>query len=79
MTLGHTHIAYLDVHDIGEVLFTYSVPELALRAGGQRGQMLALGHGVHRGRLRLGHRMALRRGWTPRRLVGPGSPRVAGT
>ena len=32
MTLGHTHIAYLDILDGREMLFKYSVPELTLAA-----------------------------------------------
>ncbi|WP_051102589.1 amidohydrolase family protein [Parafrankia elaeagni] len=44
MTLGHTHIAYVDVTNARETLFKYRVPELALRAAGHARGLLERGY-----------------------------------
>jgi imidazolonepropionase-like amidohydrolase len=44
MTLGHSHIAYVDVMTARDTLFKYSLPELTLHAAHHAGQMLRLGY-----------------------------------
>ncbi|MER5865529.1 amidohydrolase family protein [Kitasatospora sp. NPDC002040] len=72
MTLGHTHIAYLDVHDGREMLFKYSVPELTLRAAANATALLACGYTAFVGAGSVsGIDMALRRAVDSGRLLGP--------
>ncbi|NUR31389.1 MAG: amidohydrolase family protein [Catenulispora sp.] len=72
MTLGHTHIAYLDVLDGREMLFKHSVPELTLAAAENATRMLALGYTAFVGAGSVaGIDMALRRAVDAGRLRGP--------
>ncbi|MFF0608079.1 amidohydrolase family protein [Nocardia tengchongensis] len=72
MTLGHTHIAYLNVLDNRDMLFRYSVPELTLRAAENATRMLALGYTGFVGAGSVsGIDMALHRAVESGRLLGP--------
>ena len=72
MTLGHTHIAYLDILDGREMLFKYSVPEIAASAASNANRMLALGYTAFVGAGSVaGIDMALRRAVDAGRLTGP--------
>lgn len=72
MTLGHTHIAYLNVLDGREMLFKYSVPELTLAAAENATRMLALGYTAFVGAGSVsGIDMALRKAVDSGRLRGP--------
>lgn len=72
MTLGHTHIAYLDVLDARDMLFRYSVPDLTLRAADNARAMLGLGYTAFVGAGSVsGIDMALRRAVDEGRLSGP--------
>ncbi|MFE9426923.1 amidohydrolase family protein [Kitasatospora sp. NPDC006697] len=72
MTLGHTHIAYLDVVDGREMLFKYSVPDLALAAAENTSRLLSLGYTAFVGAGSVaGIDMALRRAVDSGRLAGP--------
>ncbi|MEV0186540.1 amidohydrolase family protein [Streptomyces sp. NPDC050625] len=72
MTLGHTHIAYLDVLDGREMLFKYSVPELTLAAAENTTRLLSLGYTAFVGAGSVaGIDMALRNAVDSGRLRGP--------
>jgi imidazolonepropionase-like amidohydrolase len=72
MTLGHTHIAYLDVLDGREMLFKYSVPELTLAAAENTTRLLSLGYTAFVGAGSVsGIDMALRKAVDSGRLRGP--------
>ncbi|MCH0540392.1 amidohydrolase family protein [Streptomyces sp. MUM 203J] len=72
MTLGHTHIAYLDVLDGREMLFKYSVPELTLAAAENTTRLLSLGYTGFVGAGSVsGIDMALRKAVDAGRLRGP--------
>ncbi|ACU72573.1 amidohydrolase [Catenulispora acidiphila DSM 44928] len=72
MTLGHTHIAYLNILDGREMLFKYSVPELTLAAAENAGRMLSLGYTAFVGAGSVaGIDMALRKAVDAGRLRGP--------
>jgi imidazolonepropionase-like amidohydrolase len=44
MTLGHSHIAYIDVVTARDTMFKYSLPELTLRAARNAAAMVQLGY-----------------------------------
>jgi imidazolonepropionase-like amidohydrolase len=72
MTLGHTHIAYLNVLDGREMLFKYSVPEVTLGAAENTTNLLGLGYTAFVGAGSVaGIDMALRRAVDSGRLRGP--------
>ncbi|WP_223290892.1 amidohydrolase family protein [Streptomyces avicenniae] len=72
MTLGHTHIAYLNILDGREMLFKYSVPEVTLRAAENTTALLGLGYTAFVGAGSVsGIDMALRRAVDSGRLRGP--------
>lgn len=72
MTLGHTHIAYLDILDGREMLFKYSVPEVTLGAAENATRLLSLGYTAFVGAGSVaGIDMALRRAVDSGRLRGP--------
>lgn len=72
MTLGHTHIAYLDVLDGREMLFKYSVPEVTLAAAENATRLLSLGYTAFVGAGSVaGIDMALRGAVDSGRLLGP--------
>ncbi|WP_218839814.1 amidohydrolase family protein [Streptomyces sp. WZ.A104] len=72
MTLGHTHIAYLDVLDGREMLFKYSIPEVTLGAAANTTNLLGLGYTGFVGAGSVsGIDMALRRAVDSGRLRGP--------
>ena len=72
MTLGHTHIAYLDVLDGREMLFKYSVPEVTLGAARNAEKLLGLGYTAFVGAGSVsGIDMALRRAVDAGELRGP--------
>ncbi|THC51862.1 amidohydrolase family protein [Streptomyces sp. A1499] len=72
MTLGHTHIAYLDVLDGREMLFKYSVPEVTLGAAANTTRLLSLGYTAFVGAGSVaGIDMALRGAVDSGRLKGP--------
>ncbi|MER7753305.1 amidohydrolase family protein [Kitasatospora sp. NPDC097643] len=72
MTLGHTHIAYLNVLDGREMLFKHSVPEVTLAAAENATNLLALGYTAFVGAGSVaGIDMALRRAVDSGRLRGP--------
>ncbi|MFE9532662.1 amidohydrolase family protein [Streptomyces sp. NPDC006691] len=72
MTLGHTHIAYLDVLDGREMLFKHSIPEVTLGAAENTRNLLALGYTAFVGAGSVaGIDMALRRAVDSGRLTGP--------
>ncbi|MEU0742072.1 amidohydrolase family protein [Streptomyces sp. NPDC006134] len=72
MTLGHTHIAYLDVLDGREMLFKYSVPEVTLGAAENATRLLSLGYTAFVGAGSVaGIDMALRKAVDSGRLRGP--------
>ncbi|MBM0231710.1 amidohydrolase family protein [Micromonospora sp. STR1_7] len=72
MTLGHTHIAYLNVLDGREMLFKYTIPEVTLGAAANAADMLRLGYTAFVGAGSVaGIDMALRRAIDAGRLPGP--------
>lgn len=72
MTLGHTHIAYLDVLDGREMLFKHSIPEVTLGAAENTANLLGLGYTGFVGAGSVaGIDMALRRAVDSGRLRGP--------
>ncbi|MEV0126402.1 amidohydrolase family protein [Streptomyces sp. NPDC050703] len=72
MTLGHTHIAYLDILDGREMLFKYSVPEVTLAAAENTTRLLSLGYTAFVGAGSVaGIDMALRKAVDSGRLKGP--------
>ncbi|MFD4143471.1 amidohydrolase family protein [Streptomyces sp. NPDC058572] len=72
MTLGHTHIAYLNILDGREMLFKYSVPEVTLAAAENTTRLLELGYTAFVGAGSVaGIDMALRRAVDAGRLKGP--------
>ncbi|GGU00888.1 dipeptidase [Streptomyces violascens] len=72
MTLGHTHIAYLNVLDGREMLFKHSIPEVTLAAAENTTNLLALGYTAFVGAGSVaGIDMALRRAVDAGRLAGP--------
>ncbi|GGV71004.1 dipeptidase [Streptomyces griseoloalbus] len=72
MTLGHTHIAYLNVLDGREMLFKYSIPEVTLGAAENATRLLSLGYTAFVGAGSVsGIDMALRRAVDSGRLRGP--------
>ncbi|MFF2192390.1 amidohydrolase family protein [Streptomyces sp. NPDC058157] len=72
MTLGHTHIAYLNVLDGREMLFKYSVPEVTLAAAENTTRLLGLGYTAFVGAGSVaGIDMALRGAVDSGRLLGP--------
>ncbi|CAL9596583.1 Imidazolonepropionase [Streptomyces sp. enrichment culture] len=72
MTLGHTHIAYLNVLDGREMLFKYSIPEVTLGAAENTTRLLSLGYTAFVGAGSVaGIDMALRRAVDSGRLRGP--------
>ncbi|MDI3405795.1 amidohydrolase family protein [Streptomyces cavernicola] len=72
MTLGHTHIAYLNVLDGREMLFKHSVPEVTLAAAENTTNLLGLGYTAFVGAGSVsGIDMALRRAVDSGRLLGP--------
>ncbi|SED97620.1 Imidazolonepropionase [Streptomyces sp. 2231.1] len=72
MTLGHTHIAYLNVLDGREMLFKYSVPDLTLAAARNAENLPALGYTAFVGAGSVsGIDMALRRAVDRGELRGP--------
>ncbi|MFD7337580.1 amidohydrolase family protein [Streptomyces violascens] len=72
MTLGHTHIAYLNVLDGREMLFKHSIPEVTLAAAENTTNLLALGYTAFVGAGSVaGIDMALRRAVDSGRLAGP--------
>ncbi|MGW0547268.1 amidohydrolase family protein [Streptomyces altiplanensis] len=72
MTLGHTHIAYLNILDGREMLFKYSVPEVTLAAAENTTALLGLGYTAFVGAGSVaGIDMALRRAVDSGRLLGP--------
>ncbi len=80
MTLGHTHIAYLNILDGREMLFKYSVPEVTLAAAENTTALLGLGYTAFVGAGSVaGIDMALRRASTPGASWAPASPRAAAT
>ncbi|MFB7513013.1 amidohydrolase family protein [Streptomyces sp. NPDC056144] len=72
MTLGHTHIAYLNVLDGREMLFKHSVPEVTLAAARNATALLALGYTAFVGAGSVaGIDMALRKAVDSGDLLGP--------
>jgi imidazolonepropionase-like amidohydrolase len=72
MTLGHTHIAYLNILDGREMLFKYSVPEVTLAAAENATRLLSLGYTAFVGAGSVaGIDMALRKAVDSGRLRGP--------
>ncbi|MFF6997867.1 amidohydrolase family protein [Streptomyces sp. NPDC008313] len=72
MTLGHTHIAYLNILDGREMLFKYSVPEITLAAAENTTALLGLGYTAFVGAGSVaGIDMALRQAVDSGRLRGP--------
>ncbi|WP_434594143.1 amidohydrolase family protein [Streptomyces sp. A5-4] len=72
MTLGHTHIAYLNVLDGREMLFKHSIPEVTLAAAENTTNLLGLGYTGFVGAGSVaGIDMALRRAVDSGRLLGP--------
>ncbi|MEU5219863.1 amidohydrolase family protein [Streptomyces sp. NPDC020807] len=72
MTLGHTHIAYLNVLDGRDMLFTHSVPDTTLAAARNATALLALGYTAFVGAGSVaGIDMALRKAVDSGHLLGP--------
>ncbi len=72
MTLGHSHIAYVDVTTARDTMFKFSLPELTLHAAHHAGQMLRRGYtGLVGAGSVAGIDMALKKLIGQRRLEGP--------
>ena len=79
MTLGHTHIAYLNVLDGREMLFKYSVPEVTLGAARNAENLLGLGYTAFVGASPPASTWRCAAPSTRASCAAPGSPRAAGT
>jgi len=72
MTLGHSHVAYVDVVTARDTMFKYSLPELTLYAAFNAARMLQLGYtGLVGAGSVAGIDMALKKAVDEGRLAGP--------